>query len=128
MSAMTNFLENAIANHVLRNTPYTSPTTVYLGLFTAAPGEAGGGTEVSASGYARQPLTFGAPTDGVVENSGTLTFGPAGASWGTITHTAIFDDSTGGNMLLYGALATPKVVDTGDSLSFAAGALDVSFQ
>lgn len=128
MPAMTNYLENALINHVLRNSAYTSPAAVYLGLFTAAPGEAGGGTEVSAGGYARQAVTFGAPSDGATDNTGALTFGPASASWGTVTHFAIFDNSSGGNMLLYGSLAASKAVGDGDSVTVATGALDVAFQ
>jgi hypothetical protein len=134
MSAMTNYLENAIGNHLLRNTALSSPAAVYVGLFTAAPGEAGGGTEVEtngtpARGYARQAITFGAPTDGVFTNSGTLTFGAAtGSTWGSVTHFAIFDAATTGNMLIYGTLSTPKTVDVGDTATFAASQLSVTFQ
>jgi len=127
MSAMTNYLETALANHVLRNTSYTSPTTIYVGLFTGAPGEAGGGTEVSGGSYARQVAAFGAPTDGVCLNSGAITFGPASASWGTVTHFALFDAVSSGNMLIYGSI-TSKTVGDGDTATFAAGQLSVAFQ
>lgn len=126
MTAKTNFLENQLIDHVLRNTVYPSPTTVYLALFTAAPGEAGGGTEVSAGGYARQPVTFDAPTDGLSSNSAVITFGPATASWATITDFAIFDAVSGGNMLYYGAFSSSKPIDTDDIYEVIAGNLSVA--
>lgn len=127
MSAMTNFLEEKLLNHVLRNTTYTSPTTVYLGLFTAAPGETGGGTEVSGGSYARQAVTFGPYAAGSVKNSADITFPTATADWGTITHVAIFDAATGGNMLLYGALTTSKTVQSGDTFKILTNNLTITF-
>lgn len=126
MSAATNFLENALANHVLRNTAYTSPSAVYAALFTAAPGEAGGGTEVSGNAYARQAVTFGAPSDGVCLNSALVTFPTATGNWGTITHWALFDASTNGNMLVYDDLTSSKTINTDDVFTFPIGNLSVS--
>jgi len=122
----TDFLENAFLNHTLRNTPYTSPTTVYVGLFTAAPGETGGGTEVAGNSYARQACTFGAPSAGTLSNSADVTFPQATGNWGTITHFSIFDDVAAGNMLYYGALTTSKVINTGDQLKFATNGITVT--
>lgn len=122
----TNYLENAVINHVLRNIALASPATVYVGLFTAAPGEAGGGTEVSGGAYARQAVTFIAPVDGATENSADVTFPVAMANWGTITHFAIFDALTVGNMLYHGTLTTARTVNSGDQAKFLAGALDVA--
>ena len=128
MAAMTDYLENELIDHVLRNLAYTSPTTVYAALFTAAPGEAGGGTEVSGNAYARTAVTFGAPTAGATDNTADVTFPTAsGGNWGTVTHVAIFDASTAGNMLLYGALTASKVVNDGDTFKFNTGDLDVTF-
>jgi hypothetical protein len=125
---MTDYLENALANHVLRNVAYTSPSAVYVGLFTVAPGETGGGTEVSGGGYARQAVTFGAPSNGTVTNSADVTFPVATASWGTIVAFAIFDAASGGNMLIYGSLTSSKSVGSGDQFKFPAGQLQISFQ
>lgn len=126
MGAATNYLEDAILNHVLRNTSYTSPTTVYLALFTSAPGEIGGGTEVSGGNYSRQPVSFTAPSGGVTSNDSNVNFPVATADWGTITHFAIFDAETSGNMLLYDALTQSKVVQVGDQLIFKAGDLSIT--
>jgi hypothetical protein len=127
MAAMSNYLENAIVNAVLRNTSYTSPTTVYVALFTSDPTDAGTGTEVSGGSYARKAITFGAPSNGVTSNSATVTFDQATGSWGTVTYMALYDASTSGNMLIYGALTTSKTITTGDVFSFAISALSVTF-
>jgi hypothetical protein len=127
--AKTHFLSDAILNEVLRATNYAPPSTVYVALFTTATNKSGGGTEVSGGGYARQAVTFGAPGGGTngrkVANSAEVTFPVATASWGTITHCAIFDASTGGNMLYQGALEASKTIDTNDQLRFATGDLSV---
>lgn len=126
MSAMSNYLENALINATLRNTSYTSPTTVYVGLYTSNPGEGNTGTEVSGGSYARQSATFGAPSDGVSTNSATLTFPTATASWGTITHVGILDASTSGNLLYYAALDASKTIGSGDVFTISSGNLSVT--
>lgn len=128
MSAMSDYLENAIGNHILRNIAYTSPTTVYCALYTVAPSDAGGGTEVSGGGYARQAVTFGAPSNGVFTNSADVVFPIATANWGTIVAFALFDAATGGNMLIYGNLSSSKTINSGDQFRFPAGQLSVTFQ
>ena len=120
----TTYLENAVLNAVLRNVSFTSPATVYVGLFTADPTVTGSqASEVTGGSYARVAVTFGAPVLGVSANTGIVTFPMASASWGVITHGAILDDPTTGNMLYRGPLASSKTVDPGDTVSFAIGAL-----
>ena len=125
-TAFTNFLENELLDHVFRDSAYTAPSAVYTALFTAAPGEAGGGTEVSGGSYAREETTFGAASGGETTNSAEVDFGTASANWGTISHVAIFDASSSGNMLAYGALASNKTVNNADSFSFAVGTLTIA--
>jgi len=126
MTAMTNYLEDNLLNHALRNVTFTSPGSVHAALFTAAPGEGGGGTEVSGGSYARQAVTFGVPAANTSSNSADVTFPTATVDWGTVTHVAIFDAASGGNMLFYGALSQSKVVNTGDTFKFLTGNLSVS--
>jgi hypothetical protein len=127
--AKTHFLSDAILNEVLRNVEYAQPATVYVALFTSATDKNGGGTEVSGGGYARQPVTFGAPGAGVdgrkVANSAEVAFPVATASWGTITHVAIMDAATAGNMLYQGAMEASKTIGVNDQLKFAVGDLSV---
>jgi len=122
----SDFLEDAMLNHVLRDTPYTPSSTIEISLFTVLPGEDGtGGTEVSGGSYVRQTVAFAAPVGGTVVNAGAVTFPQATASWGTVVGVGLYEDG-GGNLLYFGSLATNKVVDTGDQLSFANGSLTVS--
>lgn len=135
MSAATDYLEVELRKHVFRTGSFTKPGALYIRLYTANPGETGGGTEVSGGSYApvqRDPLdanwTAASATDGLTDNAAALTFPAPTANWGTVTGLAIADASSGGNMLIYGALTTPKTVNNGDAApNFPAGALDVTF-
>ena len=129
--AKSNYLEENILNHVLRNTAYTSPTTVYVGLFTASPTDTGSlAAELSGDGYARQSATFGAPAQeagsGQVANSVEILFPEATGAWAEATHFAIVDAETAGNVLYHEALDTPRTAGIGDQIRFQVGALTVS--
>lgn len=135
MSAMTDFLEVELRKHLFRTGSYTKPAQLHVRLYTAAPGEAGGGTEVTGGSYApvqRDPLdanwTGASATDGLTDNATALTFPAPTANWGVVTHFAIADAAAAGNMLIYGALTQSKTVNNGDAApSFPAGALDITF-
>jgi len=126
MAEFTDFMENKIIDHMLRAQAYTPPATVYLALFTTPTNDAGGGTEVSGGAYARQAVTLDAAEDGASENSAEITFPTATADWGTITHVALMDALTGGNMLMHTPLDDSKEVNNGDTFKMNAGALDVT--
>jgi hypothetical protein len=108
---------------------------LYVGLFTAAPSDAGGGTEVSGGAYARvavPPLdanwSAASGTDGLTDNVAAVTFpAPSGANWGVITHFGIFDRATSGKLLMWAALTVSKTVNDGDPApQFSAGAIDAT--
>jgi hypothetical protein len=124
--SMSDYLENALLNAVLRNTSYTSPSQVYIALFTSDPTDAGTGTEVTGGGYARQPITFNAPSNGQVTNAADILFPVATASWGTVTHIGIYDAASGGNLLFHGALTTSKTISTDDQIKIAAGDITIT--
>ena len=126
MAEMSNYLENALINVTLRATSYTAPTTVYLALYTTDPTDADTGTECSGTSYARQAVTFGAPSNGVTTNSAAVEFPQAGGSWGTITHIGIRDALTTGNLLYHSPLDTSKTIATGDVFRVASGSLSVT--
>jgi len=126
MAGFSDTIENAVLNHVFRNTTYTPATTVYVGLYTAAPTDAGGGTEVTGNGYARQAVTFSAASGGSISNSGTISFTASGGNWGTVTHFGIFSASTAGTLLAWDALSASKTINDGDSAEFANATLSVS--
>ena len=115
MASFTNFLENALLNRIFNGAALNLPSTLYIGLFTAAPTDAGGGTEVSGNNYARLAVpadttNFPTVTSGTVQNALTLTFAIPSGNWGTVTHIGIFDAATGGNLLVWGALSSPRVI------------------
>jgi len=126
MAEMSNYLENGLLNAVLRATSYTSPTTVYVGLYTSDPGEANTGTEVSGGSYARKSATFNAPSNGVCTNSAAVEFDQATGSWGTISHIGILDAITSGNLLFYTDITTSKTIESGDVFKMSAGSLSVT--
>lgn len=128
MTAISNYLENKLVDATLRGVSFTSPAKVYLALFTSDPTEAGSGTEVSGAGYTRKEITFGAPVDGSTVSSGDVFFPVATASWGTVSHLAIFDAVSGGNMLYYGSIATPKTINTDDQLKVSSGDITITLR
>jgi hypothetical protein len=127
----SDYLENQLINHVLRNVTYTPATTCAVALFTVTPSDvAASGAEVtSASGsYLRLSASFGPALTGSTANTNVLTFGPSTLPWGTITAFAIFDNITSGsgNMLIWSPLTSPVIVNQGDSAQFASGSLQIS--
>ena len=126
MAEMSNYLENALINVTLRNTAYTTPTTVYVGLYTTDPTDANTGTEVSGGSYARTAVTFAAPSNGVTTNSADVTFPTCTASWGTVGWIGILDSLTTGNLLYHTPLDVSKTIDSGDIFKIATGNLSVT--
>lgn len=122
--SFSNYLENKVLDHVFGGSAYTAPATLYVGLFTSDPGEAGAGTEVSGGSYARQTITF-TVTGSQASSSAAVEFPTATASWGTITYAAVYDAVSGGNLLASGALTTSKTIDSGDVFRIPSGDFDI---
>jgi hypothetical protein len=125
MAEISNYLEDALINATLRNTTYTSPATVYVGLYTTDPTDANTGTEVTGGSYARQSVSFGAPSDGLSASDADVTFPQATAGWGTVGWIGILDASTSGNLLYHTALDAAKTIETGDIFKIASTNLTV---
>lgn len=119
----SDFLENELLDHVLRNSAYTPAATVYVALHTADPGETGT-SEVTGGSYARQSAAWDAASAGSCVNSAIITYTNMPAT--TVTHYSIWDASSSGNMLFAGALDASRTFTAGDAAQFAAGALTVS--
>ena len=129
MAGFTDYLEDKVLDHVFGGTAYTAPSTLYVGLFTAAPSDTGGGTEVSGGSYARKSMpdmTISGTSPTQATNGAAVEFVTATGSWGTITHVGIFDASSSGNLLCWAALSASKVVASGDVIRFDQGDLDVT--
>ena len=129
MGSFTDHWENEILDHLFGKGSYTPPT-IHVGLSTANPGDDGAGlSEPSGNGYARVSASaadWNSASGGSLDNVNAIEFPQATGSWGTITHFALFDASTGGNMLAHGSLTQSKAIASGDTARFSAGDLDVS--
>lgn len=119
----TYYLANNVLNVALRGIPFTPPVTVYVALYTVAPTVSGGGTEVSGGAYARQTVSLSAPVNGQLASTADVLFPVATAAWGTVTSFAILDASSGGNMLYFSNLSTPRTVLASDQIRFPTGQL-----
>jgi hypothetical protein len=125
----SDYLENKLIDHLFRAATFAKPAGLYVALFTAAPSDLGGGTEVSGGGYARVNLppsdtnwkatqggTTGASSGstGTTSNAVAVTFPAPTANWGTATHMGIFDAASGGNLIIWDALTSPRTILNGD--------------
>ena len=125
----SNYLENKVLDHVLGGGDYTRPGSVYIALYTVAPSDTGGGTEVTGGSYARATVTnnatnWPAASGGAKSNGTEITFTTATASWGTVVAFGILDADSSGNLLVWATLTTNKTIDLGDTAKFAVGELD----
>ncbi len=137
MSQFSDYSEPKILDALFNGVTLTGPNTMWIALYTATPSDAGGGTEVSGGAYARaeveknggtSPTWDLAVVDGVgylVDNTHTITFATATASWGDVIAFGIFDHLTTGNLLMWGPLTATKTVGANDTFKFLAGALDL---
>ena len=121
---LTNAAENLILDHFLGVANYAFDSTIFVGLYTVAPTDSTGGTEVTGGSYIRKAVTFSAASAGATSNTADIDFTgmPAATTVAIAVHTAV----TAGTMLMYGTLTTNKTTDAGDTLRIAAGDLDIS--
>ena len=122
----SNYAELKMLDHSLGTTAWTMPSIIRVALYTTNPTDADTGTEVDAGGYARQAATFAAASDGTTSNDAVITFGPATADWGTVTHLGIRDAASAGNLIYYGPLSSSVTVTTNQSVQFSVGQLVIS--
>jgi hypothetical protein len=129
MGSFGDYWENEILDHLFGKGSYTPPT-IYVGLSTADPADdASGLAELGGNSYARVATAgadWNAASGGEITNANDITFPEATGSWGTITHFALFDAASAGNMLAHGALIVSKSISSGDTIKFAVGDLEVS--
>jgi len=151
MTAASDFFENKLVDWLFRGQAIgitgasaaagTGPTALFVGLYTAAPSDVAGGTEVTGGNYGRVSVTSSmanwagtqsagstvasSGTGGVTSNNNVITFPTPNANWGTISHFGVFDAVSSGNLLLWGPLSSSKAVFSGDAVSIQAGQLQV---
>lgn len=131
-ASLTDALETSLIGHLFRGSAYTAPTTWYVGLLTAACSDSTAGTEVTGGSYARVGVASGTGTwaavtggNGTTSNVNAVNFTTPSASWGTVTHFGLYDAASAGNLLICQALTASKTINSGDTVSFAAGALTI---
>lgn len=126
MSAMSDYLENEILDHILSVGSYTMPVAVYVGLSTGSFADDNSGTELTGNNYSRVAATFSAAASGTTSNSAAIEFNAATGSWGLVSHFGIFDAASSGNLLIHGAFTTAKTIASGDILKIPTGDLDIT--
>lgn len=136
MTAMSNYLENKLIDHILRDTAFSAPSAIYVGLvgkYDASQLEAGTLThELSGGSYARVSVKgdsnwSAGSTNGLTDNENDISFTAASNEWGHVSGVFLADASSGGNVILYGQLDATKFVENGDQFIFSAGDLDITF-
>jgi hypothetical protein len=128
MAALSDYSEKLLLDWAMTTGSATRPTAWYVALYTVAPSDSGGGTEVSGSGYARQSVTFDAASSpgGTTSNTGAVSFTASGGAFGTVVAIGIFDAVSSGNLLWHGNMTASKTVDDGDTLEFSIGNIDLT--
>tara|TARA_R110000851_G_scaffold29700_1_gene81547 strand:- start:122 stop:502 length:381 start_codon:yes stop_codon:yes gene_type:complete len=123
--SFSNTFETRVLTWVFTTSSATRPTEWHIALYTGAPSDPGGGTEVSGGGYARQAVTF-TVSGNTASNNAAIEWPVATAGYGTVTHVGVFDAATSGTLIAYAALTTSKAIDTGDVFRLPSGDLDVT--
>jgi len=125
--SFSNDFETRVLQYIFTTGSVTRPTAWHVALYTAAPNDSGGGTEVSGGAYARQSVAFSV-SGNTATNSGAVEYPTATAGYGTVSHVGVFDAATGGNLIAYAALSASKAIDTGDVFRIPAGDLDITLE
>lgn len=124
--SFADFWEGEILDHLFSIGAYSAPT-IYVGLSTADPlDDASGLAEPSGGSYARKTYSSWSRSGNAIDNDGSVEFAEATGSWGTVTHFALFDALSGGNMLCSAALDAQRTITSGTTPRFAAGELNVT--
>ena len=129
MASFNDYTENLVLTWLFTGSSATRPTAWYVGLFTAAPSDTGGGTEVSGSAYARVATgtISGSGTSTTFTNAAAIEFAAAsGGNWGTIGWAGIFSASTGGTLIAWAPLTTSKAINDGDIFRIPANSLSIT--
>ena len=128
MAALSDYAEKLLLDYSMTTGSVTRPTAWYVALYTVAPSDSGGGTEVSTGGYARQTVAFAAATSGAgtTSNTGDVSWTASGAGFGTVVAIGIHDAVSGGNLLWHGNMTASKTIADGDTLEFSTGNIDLT--
>lgn len=122
MVGVSPYFGNAILNWMRGQAMPAAPAAMYVALYNGDPDS--GGTEVTTQVLAsgRPTGSFSASTAKSIANTSVIDFGnSAGAV--TITHMAVLDAKTSGNILQSKQLSAQRQVAQGDPVKYQIGAL-----
>lgn len=128
---ITHLQANKLLDYNFGGTTYTVPSIYYIGLSTTAISADGtGATEPSVGAYARvaadnNKTTFSVASNSVLKNNIQIQFAESTGNWGTITHIAIYDAATGGNILYYDELPNSRTVEAQTTLLFVPNSIEI---
>ena len=123
--SLSNIFETTTLNWLFTATSVTRPTAWYIALYTVAPTDGGGGTEISGDAYVREAAAMSVTGDNAT-NTGAIEWPTATGTWGTIVAVGVFDASSAGNLIAYGNLTVSKTITSGDVFRIPAGDLDIT--
>ena len=127
MAYISETVQNALLDELIGSGTFSDAGDFYLALYTDAPTEDGGGTEVTGGSYARvtvdETTDFNAATGGSKVNGVDITFPTCTVAWGTVVAWALHDDVSADSVVAWGLLDEEVAVDTNDVAQFVAGSL-----
>lgn len=142
MSAASDYTEKNVLNSMLRGVTYPLPSKVFVSLHTASPTDSGGGEVTTAAwpSYARVDAADGGaiatgwsvPGNGaggvqISRNTNQILYeGMNGSGPITVTHWALYDAATGGNLLCHAPLNTSRTLQVGDVFIFDRNSIEIT--
>lgn len=129
MGGKSDYLELKVINLVCGGVAFSAPATLYWALFVSDPADNGIGTEVIGGSYGRIGQTNNTTNFpvGNPKNNGTdVNFTTPSADWGLVSHWALFDASSGGNMLYFGPFVSPQTITVGIPVRIPAGSIQIT--
>ena len=126
MSALSDFGELKVLDHMLGTAAWTYPSQAYIGLSTGSMADDNSGTELSGNGYTRMAINFAAASSGSAASNATVTFPTATGAQGAISHWAIYDASTSCNQICHGSFSTTNTIGSGDILRINSGDITIT--
>lgn len=126
MAELSDYAENEVLDWLLTAGSATRPTEWHVALYSVAPTDAGGGTELSGNGYARAAVKFDTPASRATNNTDAPSFTATGGDWAEAVAFGIFDASTSGNLLAWSPLTSNRTVLDGQTWQFDIGDITVT--
>ena len=130
MSNLPTAMRNRIATYLAGAGAPAAISGVFLDLYNGDPQASGTSVLATLSGSATRPnitSSLGAAANGVVTSTAVVTPFASAAAAATVTHFALFDAATGGNLIASGPMSTgTQSLNAGNGFQFNAGTITLS--